>query len=113
MVKYPDLVPDRVCKTDIKVVLYREDIGKDGEPKIVLKKDLKCNYQDNAKQVLTDKKQLIQLTGTALFNKDIAPDIVAISGGYVEVFGEKRRIYKGTKARNLDGTVNYTRLDLQ
>ncbi len=32
--------------------------------------------------------------------------------GYVVIFGRKRRIVKGTKARNPDGTVNYTRIEV-
>ena len=113
MVVWPELVPDRICKTDIRVVIYDEDIGEDGEPIIALDIKKKCNYQDNAKQVLTPDKHLIQLSGTVFLNKDIAPKLAVISSGYVEVFGQKRTIYKGTKARNPDGTVNYTRLDLQ
>ena len=34
------------------------------------------------------------------------------SPGTVIVNGIKRRIYRGTKARNPDGTVNYTKLEL-
>lgn len=111
--KYPELVPDKKCKADIRVVLFGEDIGDNGEPIIVLDTNKKCNYQDSAKQVVTPEKHLIQLSGTALFNGDIAPKLAIISSGYVEIFGQKRSIYKGTKARNPDNTVNYTRLDLQ
>lgn len=111
--KYPSLVPESKCKTDIRVVVYSEDINEDGEQVVVLDLNTKCNYQDKARQVLTAQKQLIQLAGQVLFNGDIAPELATISGGYVEVFGEKRNIYQGEKARNLDGTVNYTRIDLQ
>ena len=54
----------------------------------------------------------IQLSGTALFRGDIAPGVAVISGGTVTVFGETRNILQGMKARNPDGTVNYTRLDI-
>ncbi len=110
---YPKLVKQDKCKTDIRVVLYSENISEDGEPEIIFDKNLKCNWQDSAKQVLNDKKQIVLLTGTALFCGDIAPDIVVISAGFIEVFGEKRNIYKGAKCRNPDNTVNYTRLDLE
>ena len=43
---------------------------------------------------------------------DIAPSLAVISSGYVIVFGQKRQIYRGTKARNPNGTVNYTELEL-
>lgn len=35
-----------------------------------------------------------------------------IESGYIVVFGQKHSIVKGTKARNPDGTVNFTRLDV-
>ena len=81
---YPKLVREKECKTDIHVVLYKEEVTEYGEPIIALEKDLKCNYQD-------------------------IPDI---SGGTVTVFGETRNIYQGTKARNPDGTVNFTELEI-
>ena len=74
--------------------------------------DGKCNYQDKAKTILTVEKKLIEVTGTALFPGDIAPDLPVISSGVVTIFGAERRIVQGTKARNPDGTVNYTGLEL-
>lgn len=35
------------------------------------------------------------------------------AAGYVMIFGRRREIVRGTKARNLDGSVNYTRLDVK
>jgi hypothetical protein len=68
----------------------------------------KCNYQDKARTVLTEEKKLVEITGAALFPGDICPDLPVISGGSAEIFGMKRRVLQGTKARNPDGTVNYT-----
>ena len=68
----------------------------------------KCNYQDKAKTVLTAEKKMVQITGTALFPGDICPGMAVISGGSAELFGVQRRIEQGTKARNPDGSVNYT-----
>ena len=64
------------------------------------------------KTVLTAEKKLVQLSGVALFPGDIAPDLPNLSGGTIEVNGEKRRIFQGRKARNPDGTVNYSELDV-
>ena len=107
---YPKLV--RICKTDIHVVLYAEEITEDGAPKIALEGDFKCNYQDKAKRVITAEQKIIQLTAKALFDGDIAPDLAVISSGTVTVFGETRQIYQGTKSRNPDGTVNFTELEI-
>lgn len=109
---YPRLVREKDCKTDIHVILYKEGITEDGEPIVALNKDFKCNYQDKARRVLTAEKVMIQLTAKAYFVGDIAPNLPVISGGEITVFGEKRSIYQGTKARNPDGTVNYTELEI-
>ena len=100
--KYPCLVPKRLCKTDISVAIDQEGLNKYGEPLKPVEYSGKCNYQDKAKTVLTSEKKLIEITGTALFPGDICPELTVIS------FGAKRRILEGRKARNPDGTVNYT-----
>lgn len=110
--KYPDLVPKRLCKTPIHVYLESEEITKLGEPGKTLDLDLKCNFQDSAKTVLTAEKKLVQITGTAMFCGDIAPEFPSLSGGTVTVFGQTRRIESGMKARNPDGTVNYCKLEV-
>lgn len=110
--KYPCLVPKRLCKTDIKVHLESEELNNLGEPKSVLDLTLKCNWQDKAKAVLTAEKKLVYITGSALFPGDIAPDMPTLSGGTVTVFGEERRILQGQKNRNPDGTVNYCTLEV-
>lgn len=110
--KYPCLVPKRLCRTDIHVHLESEGTDNHGHPEKVLDLDLKCNFQDRAKTILTAEKKLVQITGTALIPGDIAPDWPTISGGSVIVFGEERRIQQGTKNRNPDGTVNFCTLEV-
>lgn len=110
--KYPCLVPKRLCKTPVIVEIEQEGLNKYGEPlESIVIKDM-CNYQDSAKTVLTAEKKLIQLSGTALLPGDIAPELPNITSGTVTVNKVTRRIFRGEKARNPDGTVNYTRLDL-
>lgn len=110
--RWPELVPNSVCNTPIHVVIEQEGISEEGEPLKALEAELMCNYQDSAYRTLDEQHKLIVLSGKAYFNGDIAPGITVISGGEVVVFEMKRRIYKGTKARNPDGTVNYTLLEL-
>lgn len=105
---YPCLVPKNLCKTDITCSFDREGLTEYGEPLEAITYSGKCNYQDKAKQVLSFEKKLIQITGSALFPGDICPDLPVISGGEAVIFGVKRKIQQGTKARNPDGTVNYT-----
>ena len=110
--RYPSLVPKRLCKVPIRVILNEEGISKDGEPITADLGELMCNYQDSAKTVLTAEKKLVQLSGVALFNGDICPDLKTISGGTVIINGIEREIFQGSKARNPNGTVNYTELRL-
>ncbi len=110
--KYPCLVPKQLCKTSVHVYLESEELNTLGMPKRILDVDLLCNFQDSAKTILTTEKKLVQITGTALFQGDIAPDFPTLSGGTMTVFGEERHIEQGMKARNPDGTVNYCRLEV-
>lgn len=110
--KYPCLVPKRLCKTPVHVHLESEELNKLGEPKYVLDADLICNFQDRAKTILTAEKKLVQITGSALFPGDIAPDMPTLSGGTLTVFGVERRIEQGCKNRNPDGTVNFCSLEV-
>ena len=106
--KYPCLIPKCLCKTNISLQMDREGLDERGDPLDPVIYFGKCNYQDKAKTVLTTEKKLVQITGTALFPGDICPELPVISGGSATVFGVQRRILEARKARNADGTVNYT-----
>lgn len=109
--KYPQLVPDRVCTTPITV--YRESgLNRDGSPKRTVIFEGKCNYSEKAKQRITADKQIITLNAEALFNGDIALDTDIIEGEVEVLSSIHRHIYASQKCRNPDGTVNYTRLEL-
>ena len=73
----------QLCKTEIHVHLESEGTDEYGQPEKVLDLDLLGNFQDGAKTVWTDEKKLVQITGTALFPGDIAPDWPSLSGGTV------------------------------
>lgn len=107
-VKYPCLVDKRHCKTDIQIKLTKEELNDYGEESEKIISNIKCNYQDKARTVLTADKKLVEITGTALFPGDICPDFPTISGGTAVIFGVRRQIQEGRKARNPDGSVNYT-----
>ena len=108
--KYPQLVPDRVCNTTCMV--YRTDgLNRDGSKKKTVIFDGRCFHSEKSRQKLSAEKQLITLSGEALFNGDIAPDSAVIDG-YVEIGGKEYKINASEKAKNPDGSVNYTRLEL-
>lgn len=111
--KYPSLVRERDCKTEIAVTIYSQDIGEDGEPITIFSGELKCNYQGSAKRRFDAEHNIVELVGVALFSGDPFNTINEITSGEVIVFGEKRMIVRGVKERNPDGTINYTRLELK
>ena len=82
--KYPCLVPKRLCKTDIGLVMEQEGRDKYGEPLPCFEYSGKCNYQDKAKTIFTADKKIVQITGSALFPGDICPELPVISGGTVD-----------------------------
>lgn len=110
--RYPPLVRDKDCKTDIELHIYSEEINEDGAPVEIAGIKTKCNYQNSASQRYDAKHNLVEIYGVALFNGDILPDVADITGGEAIIFGSKRTIRRGIKARNPDGTVNYTRIEL-
>lgn len=96
----------------MKITIYQEGLTEDGEPITAFKGSYKCNYQDSAKTVQTADKKQVKLTGVAYIPNDIAPNLPTLSGGTAVVYGVKRTIYTGVKARNPDGSVNYCKLEL-
>lgn len=111
--KYPCLVPKRLCKTDISLILYEEGLSETGGPLVAADlPDLKCNYQDSAKMIMDTDQKLVQISGIALFPGDIYPDLPVISGGEATIFSKDRTIIQALKVRNPDGTVNFTELRL-
>jgi hypothetical protein len=104
--KYPSLVPSWLCRTPIHLYIESEQLNEDGAPEIVDLGEMQCNYQDGGKALYTIDKKVIQITGRAYFDGEIYSG--SITGGYAEIFGERRHIHRGFKRRNPDGTVNHT-----
>lgn len=109
--KFPDLVPDYVCTTPIKVYAV-DGINEDGSPKESVLFDGLCNYAESAHTVVDAEKHIITLSAKALFNGDILPQ-QGIIEGYVLVNGKTKEIYASAKERNIDGSVNFTKLELK
>ena len=109
---FPNLIDEKLCNTPIKVFIQSEELNKYGEPEKEYVLDLKCNYQSSGRVILSDEKQMVELSAKAYFKGDIVPDLPEITGGEVEIYGVKRNIYKGHKCRNLDGSVNFTILEI-
>lgn len=109
--KWPKLV--RNAKTPCHVKVVSEEMNSFGARDTLIDDDFKCNYQSGAFTKVTADKQIITLSAKVLIDGDIAPDVPEITSGKCNVLGVTRDIYKGTKARNPDGSVNYTMLELK
>ena len=108
--KFPKLVPDKVCVNDCTV--FRTDgLNRDGSKKQTVIYSGKCFHTEKSSQKLNAEKQLITLSGKVFFDGDIAPKSAIIDGS-VEIDGREYKIHSSFKAKNLDGTVNYTCLEL-
>lgn len=109
--KWPELVPDIVCTMPIRIV-WTDGIDEDGAPAEITAFDGMCNYSEQSKDILDAERKLIRLEATALINGDPLPG-KDISGTAVIGDGTtKRKIYRSSRARNPDGSVNFTKLEL-
>lgn len=109
---YPKLVKEDFCTVPCTVKIETEEISRYGEPILALNAELMCNWQTTAKTRISSDEQHTELTGIAYFADDIAPDLSEISSGTITIYGIERRIHKGFKGRNPDGTINYTMLEV-
>nr|DAO66825.1 MAG TPA: hypothetical protein [Caudoviricetes sp.] len=107
---FPRLI--RNAKTPVRVIITSEDINEYGERETLLDAHFCCNYQDFAATKYAKDKGAVEIAGAAYIDGDILPDAAVISSGFIEIFGVRRKIAGAQKARNLDGSVNYTRLDV-
>ena len=105
---WPALVRPEHCRTPVTLVIEREELDEDGAPVTAFRYEGYCNWQDGGRESLDRERKTVRIDGRALLPGDICPDIPHITGGYGIVFGERRIIDRGIKARNPDGTVNYT-----
>ena len=110
---WPVLVPDAVCTTPVTIRLELPGINEDGTPREGRVSEAMGNYAEANKWIMDAERRLIRLQAAVLLNGDIAPELETLSGT-VTVAGSDtpRVIQSAARARNPDGTVNYTRLEL-
>lgn len=113
MAKWPCLVLPRFCQTMIEVIVESEELNEFGEPTQLLNWKGKCNYQDKAQRIYNADKSYIDVTGCCLIPGDILPNVDIIPSGKVIINNKERIMFQGSKARNPDGSVNYTQLNLR
>lgn len=99
--------PEWCLVTHIKV--YAEIPSEDGVTEELIF-DGMCNFSERSRTTVNEQKQVVELTGKALFRGDIYPG--KLIKGYVDLDGVKKAIYRTSKPRNPDGSIYSTELDL-
>ncbi len=109
--KWPKLVPDAVCTTPIRIV-WEDGVDADGVPNETTVFEGMCNYAEHTRHMLDERRQMVQLAAVVLISGDPLPGRSLT--GTVRI-GEdciRHRILHSSRARNPDGTVNFTKLEL-
>lgn len=111
--RFPRLVAPLAASTAVTVAVEAGGIDADGAPVEGASWSGAVNWQDVSSRAFLPNREEASVSARLYADGDILPEVAFIEGGTVAAFGESRRIVKGSKARNPDGTVNYTRLDLE
>lgn len=122
---WPRLVRPELCVTEALVELTDGE-KPDGSPiaaaRLMLRCRLDCrpeqnispnrDFGDGSRRGIDAERLVVQGGAQALFDGDIAPELPVLAG-QVTAGGRRWRITGSFRARNPDGSVNYTRLDLE
>lgn len=111
--KWPSLVLPWTQSTGVQASIEAEGIDEDGAPAVAAAWSGKCNWQDVSSRRYTTDRVEVDVAAVLYIHGDPFPALSHITGGKVTAWGDTREILRGSKARNPDGTVNYTRLDLR
>lgn len=110
--RWPSLVRGFAASTQVSAAIEAGGFDEDGAPVEAATWSGKANWQDTARRVFQTDRGEDVATATLYIDGDALPDVARIAGGTVSALGLEWRIVAGTRARNPDGTVNYTRLEL-
>lgn len=110
MRKFP--FPNHLLNTQCTVELNSEGLNEQGEPEAALTWSGKGIFFEKSKTVMTADNRIINLEARIVLKGDIAPSIGVISDGIVSINGKEYTIYRAEKARNPNGSVHHTVLEL-
>ena len=108
--KYPKLVVNPRTKAFVRI--DSNDIDDFGGRWNVMSAEFMCNFQSTSSLKYDKDRQPVCIAAKAYFDGDICPKLDFITSGTVEIDESTYNIYRGTKARNPDGSVNFTLLEL-
>lgn len=106
---FPDFL---LSEEDCHIELNSEGITEQGEPKKVLKKDVKYIFSEKTKRIITPEGKRVDLIGKVIVKGDIAPDIPKISGGSIKIGDKVVDIHSAARPRNPNGTIHHTTFEV-
>ena len=98
--------------TPVEATVDADGIDEDGEPVVGARWSGMCNWQDSTIEKYARDRAETEVKASLYIDGDAFPDLAVIAGGTVDALGAEMTIARGTKGRNPDGTVNFTRLEL-
>ena len=104
--------PNSLLNTKCTVKLNMEGLNEQGEPDAALTWQGKVIFFEKSKTVMTADNRIVSLEGRVIIKGDIAPNIEVIADGEVSVLGRTYQVYRSERARNPDGSVHHTVLEL-
>lgn len=111
--RWPRLVVPFARSTDAVAQADCDGIDEDGAPIEGARWSGRCNWQDATVERFGRMQAETEVRARLYIDGDAFPSVAIIAGGTVRAFGEERSIVSGRKARNPDGTVNHTVLELK
>lgn len=96
--------PNFMMNTDVEII--QEIDGEDGVTEDVIYTG-KCYYDESARRVMNENKQIIELSGIAIVYEDIQ-----FKKAYVRIGDTNKSIYRVSRPRNPDGTIYSTEMEL-
>lgn len=111
--RWPRLALPFVHSTQVEATVDADGIDEDGAPVVGATWSGLCNWQDSTATRFSRDRADMEVSATLYVGGDPFPGLWAVGTGTVTVNGEQRRIAKVGKARNPDGSVNFTTIWLR
>ena len=104
--------PTHLLNADCVAKLNLEGLNEQGAPEAALTWSGKVIFFEKSRTTMTADQRIVRLEGQVIAKGDIAPSLEVISDGEVSVRGRTYKLYRSERARNPDGSVHHTVLEL-
>lgn len=104
--------PSHLLTIPCVIKLNLEGLNEQGEPEAAFTWSGKVIFSEKSRTTMTADQRIIRLEGQVIIKGDIAPAIETISDGEVSIKEKTYSVYRSERARNPDGSVHHTVLEL-